>query len=74
MEKISRNEAIRYEGPDHIGVDRIRVAGSSSIHWNAVRLRFAERDFRERSIEGIEEDWPCSYQELAPYYFVPCQP
>jgi len=61
-------QAIRYEGPDHIGVDRIRAVGGRSIHWNAVCLRFAERDFRERSIEGIEEDWPISYQELAPYY------
>ena len=49
-------------------MDRIRAVGGRSIHWNAVCLRFAERDFRERSIEGIEEDWPISYQELAPYY------
>ena len=60
--------AIRYENPDPIGVDRIRAVGGRSIHWNAVCLRFAERDFRERSIEGIEEDWPISYQDLAQYY------
>jgi choline dehydrogenase-like flavoprotein len=60
--------SIRYQDSDDIGIDRIRAVGGRSIHWNAVCLRFAERDFRERSLEGIEEDWPLSYQELAPYY------
>src|SRR5260370_19519604 len=61
-------EAIRYEDSDNVGVDRCRAVGGRSIHWNAVCLRFAERDFRERSLEGIEEDWPLTYQELAPDY------
>jgi choline dehydrogenase-like flavoprotein len=61
-------ESIRYEDCDNISVDRIRAVGGRSIHWNAVCLRFAERDFREHSLEGIEEDWPLSYQELAPDY------
>lgn len=61
-------EAIRYENSDKIRVDRIRAVGGRSIHWNAVCLRFAPRDFRERSVEGIEEDWPISYQDVAPYY------
>ncbi|MFN8006193.1 MAG: GMC family oxidoreductase N-terminal domain-containing protein [Terriglobia bacterium] len=60
--------AIRYEDCDDIQVDRIRAVGGRSIHWNAACLRFAERDFRERSLEGVEEDWPLSYQELAPHY------
>jgi choline dehydrogenase-like flavoprotein len=60
--------AIRYEDCDRIGVDRIRAVGGRTIHWNAVCLRFAERDFRDRSLEGIEVDWPLSYQELAPFY------
>ncbi len=60
--------AIRYEDSDDIGVDRIRAVGGRSIHWNAVCLRFAARDFRERSLEGVEEDWPISYEELAPVY------
>jgi len=60
--------AIRYENCDDVRVDRIRAVGGRSIHWNAVSLRFAERDFREYSLEGVEEDWPLSYQELAPCY------
>ena len=62
------SEPIHYEDSDHIGVDTMRAVGGRSIHWNAVCLRFAERDFRERSLEGIEEDWPLTYQDLAPDY------
>src|SRR5437867_5667045 len=61
-------KAIQYQDCDDIFVDRIRAVGGRSIHWNGTCLRFAERDFRERSLEGIEEDWPLTYQELAPYY------
>lgn len=61
-------EAIHFQDCDRIFIDRIRAVGGRSIHWNANCFRFAERDFRERSMEGVEEDWPLSYQELAPYY------
>jgi choline dehydrogenase-like flavoprotein len=59
---------IRYTGPDGVGVDRIRVLGGRSTHWNAVCLRFAEEDFREGSVHGLEPDWPIGYRELAPFY------
>ncbi|HUI43704.1 MAG TPA: GMC family oxidoreductase [Terriglobia bacterium] len=59
---------VRYDRCDSIGVDRVRVLGGRTLHWNAVTLRYAPRDFRERSLNGIEEDWPVSYDELEPYY------
>jgi choline dehydrogenase-like flavoprotein len=59
---------VRYETQDSISVDRIRVLGGRTVHWNAVVLRYAPPDFREHSLHGIEEDWPLSYEELAPYY------
>ena len=59
---------VRYQNSDEIGVDRIRVLGGRTVHWNAVVLRFAAQDFRERSVSGIEEDWPIGYEEVAPYY------
>jgi choline dehydrogenase-like flavoprotein len=58
---------IEYRG-DRISVDRIRTLGGRTFHWNAACLRFSPDDFRERSLHGVEEDWPLSYQELAPYY------
>jgi choline dehydrogenase-like flavoprotein len=58
---------VRYQTPA-ISVDRIRVLGGRSVHWNAVCLRFAPDDFREKSVAGIEADWPISYDDLDPYY------
>ena len=65
---VDIQNTIRYEDSDGIGVDRIRVLGGRTVHWNAVVLRFAAQDFREHSVNGLEEDWPISYDELAPYY------
>lgn len=59
--------SIEYRG-DSIEVDRIRVLGGRTARWNGNCLRFCAADFRERSLNDIEEDWPLSYQELAPFY------
>jgi choline dehydrogenase-like flavoprotein len=61
-----RND-IEFRG-ERVGIDRIRTLGGRTFHWNAVTLRFSEADFRERSLHGIEQDWPISYRELAPFY------
>lgn len=65
----SVRDSIRYENTDpNVYMDRIRAVGGRSIHWNAACFRFAEWDFKEHSTNGLEEDWPLTYQELAPYY------
>ncbi len=61
-------EAIRFEDSDPVYFNRMRVVGGQTNFWNAVSLRFGGRDFRERSLAGVEEDWPLTYQELAPFY------
>lgn len=58
---------IEYQG-DRIGIDRIRTLGGRTFHWNAACFRFSADDFRERTLNGIEEDWPLSYEELSPFY------
>jgi choline dehydrogenase-like flavoprotein len=60
--------AIRYDNCDHVSMDRVRVLGGRTLHWNAVTLRYAPEDFRQRSTYGVEEDWPLTYDELEPYY------
>ena len=62
-----QREPVEYTG-DAVSVSRGSVLGGRTTHWNAVALRFSEDDFREWSVNGIEEDWPLSYEELAPYY------
>jgi choline dehydrogenase-like flavoprotein len=60
--------SIRYDTRAHVNVDRARVLGGRTMHWNAVTLRYAPPDFREWSLAGVEDDWPLTYEELAPYY------
>jgi choline dehydrogenase-like flavoprotein len=62
------SKSITYTDSDNVAMDRVRVLGGRTLHWNAVTLRYAPRDFREWSLQGIEEDWPLSYEELEPYY------
>jgi choline dehydrogenase-like flavoprotein len=32
-----------------------------------ISLRFGPHDFKRRSIDGLGDDWPISYEELKPY-------
>ena len=47
---------------------RSRIEGGRTNHWGRIALRFGEADFRARSTDGMGDDWPISYQDLAPYY------
>jgi choline dehydrogenase-like flavoprotein len=47
---------------------RARGIGGSTLHWEGYAFRFHADDFRLRSLYGIADDWPISYQELEPYY------
>src|SRR6056297_1496063 len=40
--------------------------GGSTILYMAHFPRFHPSDFRTRSLDGVGEDWPISYQDLAP--------
>ena len=62
------SKSIAYADSDDVGVDRVRILGGRTMHWNAVTLRYAARDFKEWSTQGVEEDWPLTYEELEPYY------
>ena len=47
---------------------RSRIVGGRTNHWGRIALRFAPVDFRSRSRDGLGEDWPIAYEDLAPYY------
>ncbi|PYV81933.1 MAG: GMC family oxidoreductase [Acidobacteria bacterium] len=47
---------------------RSRIVGGRTNHWGRIALRFAEVDFKSRSTDGMGDDWPITYQDLAPYY------
>ena len=44
------------------------AVGGSTIHWSAHFPRFQPSDFRVRSLDGVADDWPLTYEELEPYY------
>lgn len=47
---------------------RSRMLGGRTNHWGRISLRFGPDDFKGRSRDGYGEDWPISYEDLAPYY------
>jgi choline dehydrogenase-like flavoprotein len=55
-------------GKDGFDTERSRGVGGKTMLWNAVALRFSQRDFKGRTYEGAGEDWPVGYDDIAPYY------
>ncbi len=47
---------------------RARMLGGRTNHWGRISLRFGPDDFKRRSIDGLGDDWPISYDDLKPYY------
>jgi choline dehydrogenase-like flavoprotein len=47
---------------------RARMVGGRTNHWGRISLRFGPYDFRRKSIDGLGDDWPISYDDLKPYY------
>ena len=44
------------------------AVGGSTIHWSAHFPRYHPSDFRVRTLDGVGQDWPLTYDELAPFY------
>ena len=47
---------------------RGRMLGGRTNHWGRISLRWGPKDFRRRSLDGLGDDWPISYDDLKPYY------
>ena len=44
------------------------AVGGSTIHWSAHFPRFHPSDFRVRTLDGVADDWPVTYEQLEPYF------
>lgn len=44
------------------------AVGGSSIYYGAEWPRLLPSDFRVRSLDGVADDWPISYDDLKPYH------
>src|SRR5687768_952870 len=47
---------------------RTRMLGGRTNHWGRISLRFGPDDFRRKSLDGLGDDWPIGYDDVAPYY------
>ena len=47
---------------------RARMLGGRTNHWGRISLRFGPDDFRRKSLDGLGDDWPISYEDVKPYY------
>lgn len=45
-----------------------RGVGGGTVHFTGVFYRFHESDFRVKTLDGVADDWPITYQDLEPYY------
>jgi choline dehydrogenase-like flavoprotein len=59
-----------YTTPDGKPFDWIRgrQVGGRTIMWGRQSYRLSDYDFKAKTHDGYGEDWPISYQDLAPYY------
>lgn len=56
------------DGPDMFGSTYERRVGGSTWHWQGTSMRFVPNDFRLKTLHGVGEDWPLTYEELEPWY------
>jgi len=47
---------------------RARLLGGKTNIWGRLALRLSDYDFKGKTHDGYGEDWPISYDDIAPYY------
>jgi choline dehydrogenase-like flavoprotein len=55
-------------GSDQFHWFRSRMLGGRTNHWGRISLRYGPNDFRRKSIDGLGDDWPITYDDIKPYY------
>ena len=68
FEFSNRHIPIMKPGKPGMDGERSRGLGGKTQLWNAVALRFSDRDFKGRSHDGAGLNWPLTYAEMKPYY------
>src|SRR5437867_2074638 len=47
---------------------RARMVGGRTNHWGRISLRFGPYDFKRKTRDGLGDDWPIGYEDVAPFY------
>jgi glucose dehydrogenase len=58
-------DGFEIEGPMQ---SRSMMVGGLAMHWGGVTPRFSPDDFRLKTLFGVGDDWPISYEDLDPDY------
>jgi choline dehydrogenase-like flavoprotein len=56
-----------YTGTKYAWV-RARALGGKTLIWGRGALRLGPQDFKPKTHDGFGEDWPISYEDVAPWY------
>jgi choline dehydrogenase-like flavoprotein len=58
----------RYASDPEFHWTRLRAVGGRTNTWGRSCFRHGPMDFKTKSTQGFGEDWPISYDDIAPYY------
>ena len=58
----------QYDSIDKFHWTRLRAVGGRTNTWGRSCFRHGPLDFKSKTMQGYAEDWPLSYEEIAPYY------
>lgn len=56
------------QGPLAFSSTYERIAAGTMRHWLGTSLRFVPNDFQTKTVYGVMEDWPITYDQLEPWY------
>jgi choline dehydrogenase-like flavoprotein len=56
------------ESDSDVAIWMYNGVGGTSVLYGAAWSRFLPSDFRTRTLDGVGDDWPITYEDLEPYY------
>ena len=68
IRKLKEDYPVTAGGKHPPEVLMFNAVGGSTIHWTGHFPRFRPSDFKVRTLDGVSDDWPISYEELEQYY------
>jgi len=65
---LREREGVKRSGAPDAQLFEEMAPGGLSNHWSCAVPRFSPEDFQDGINAGVEQTWPVSYDELAPWY------
>jgi choline dehydrogenase-like flavoprotein len=57
-----------YDPKEQFNWVRVRMVGGRSLFWARMSFRLSNYEFKAADYDGFGDNWPISYEDLAPYY------